>query len=287
MKKVFLAFLVYSFFVPSQTYSATSEEIKKFFEDDQGKLLDYYWVRPREIYNEWSNSSRFMKSFVTVSYLKKSHESFLDGFKEYLSDQPLSWKHELNYRTVIHQAYQKEVHPVVEEYAVRENSSKQLEIVHRRLNFVIGTFDINGRYDYRGYYVGMVDVTFWQDVFYDPWDQRMYYRRFISNENDRKTHTDYSANADQFLFRFKNDSMVRSGKIEIVGVPGFNKPVALFNYQGRVKPISKDADIKMDWDRDKTTVSFDVIYQYDERELFITPQGIVQFSKTLEEFMAP
>ncbi|MBI3019313.1 MAG: hypothetical protein HYY61_05425 [Deltaproteobacteria bacterium] len=287
MKKVFLTFFLYASLVPCQIHSATSEEIKKFFAYDQGKLWDYYWVRPREMYDEGSNHSRFTTSFLTVAYFKKSHEPFLDGFKEYLSEKALSWKHELNYRTILYQSYQKEVHPIVEQYKVRENHLGQLEVVHKQHNFVIGTFDKNARYDYRGYNAGMVDLTLWNEVFYNPWDQRMYFRRLIPNENDRETVTDVQTNADQFLFRFKNDSMVRSGKIEVVAVPGFSNPIALFNYQGRVEPISKDVEIKMNWDRDEPTVSFDVNYFYDERLLHITSKGIVEFSKTLEEFMAP
>ena len=287
MKKVFLAFFVYALLVPCQIYSATSEEIKKFYEYDQGKLLDYYWVRPREIYDEWNNSSRFITSQLAVTYLKRSNDFFLDGFKEYLSDRPLSWKHELLYRTVLHQSYQKEPNPAVEAYEVKEASSGQLEIFHKQHNFVIGTFDKNGRYDYRGYYVGMVDLQTWSEVFYDPWDKRMYFRRFIQKETDRKTSAIYKANADQFLFRFKNDSMVRSGKIEVVALSGFSNPVALFNYQGRVKPISRDIEVKMNWDRDSLTVPFDVKYLYNEKDFHITPEGIVEFSKTLEEFLAP
>ncbi len=286
MKKVFLAFFLYASLVPCQIYSATSEEIKKFFKYDQSNLLDYYWLRPREIYDEWTNHSRFMTSYLTVRYRKKSNDAFLDGFKEYLKEQPLSWSHKFNYRTILHLNYQKEIHPVFDAYTIRENSSKQLEIIHKQHNFAIGTFDRDGRYDYQGYYVG-IDLDLWREVFYDPWDQRMYYRRLIPNENDRKTYTDIQANADQFLFRFKNDSQVRSGKIDVVSVPGFSNPVALFNYQGRVMPIAKNTEIKLDWERDNPIVSFDVKYLYDERLLHITPQGVVEFSKTLEEFMAP
>lgn len=287
MKKIFLAFFLYASLAPCQVYSATSGDIKKFFEYDHGKLLDYYWVRPREIYDEGSNHSRFMTSYLTVTYLKKSNESFLDGFKDYLSEKAISWKHELNYRTILYQSYQREVHPIVEQYNVKENSSGQLEIVQKEYNFIIGTFDKNAGYDYRGYDAAMVDLTLWQKVFYDPWDQRMYFRRWIPNASDRETHADYQANADQFLFRFKNDSMIRFGKIEVVAVPGFKHPVALFHYQGRIKLISRDVEVKMNWDRDEPTVSFDVNYFYDERLLHITPKGIIEFSKTLEEFMAP
>ena len=287
MKKVFLAFFLYSLLVPCQTYCATSEEIKKFFENDQGKLLDYYGVRPQEIYDAWNNNSRFMTSYLTLTYLEKSNGSFLDGFREYLSEKALSWKHTLNYRTILYQSYQKEIHPVLEKYQVKENHLGQLEVVHKQHNFVMGTFDRNARYDSRGYTIGMGDVALWHEVFYDPWDQRMYFRRFVPHENDRKTRIDYQADADQFLFRFKSDSTVRSGKIEVLNVHGFHAPVALFSYQGRVKPVSKDIEVKINLDGDKTTVSFDVAYRYDEKLLHLTPEGVVEFSKTLEEFMAP
>lgn len=288
MKKVFWAFLCV-FYLPSIVFAVSSQDIKNFFENDHGVLLDYYWVRPREIYDQYSNGSRFMNSYISATYVKNPNTSpYFEGFKDYVGSQAASWSHELDYRVTLHQDHKTETPEWLDEYAVRIiDEAGKLEVYNQKLNFAIGTFDVNGKYDYRGYYVGLVNLNLWKDVFFDPWDQRMYLQTFIEKESERKTHIHRKANADQFLFRFKGESNVRRAKIDVVNVPGFRSPVALFNFQGRVRPVSREIEQSMDWHRDLLTVSFSVSYQYDEKLLSLSDDGVVELAMTQDEFLAP
>ena len=288
MKKVFWAF-VPVFYLPSIVFAfpVSSEDIKKFYDNNHGALLDYYWVRPREIYDPYSNASHFMTSYVNATYVKKPDLiPWLESFKDYLGDNAVEWSHELDYRVTVYQDYKKETPDWLEEYAVKEENGK-LEVFNQRMNFVVGTFDLDGKYDYRGYYVGMMKLELWKDVFFDPWDQRMYFREFIEKLSERNMNTHQKANADQFLFRFKGESQVRKGKIELANVAGFKAPVALFNFQGRVRPVSRDIEQDMDWERDKTTLKFAITYHYDEQLLKVCEDGVVDLAMTAQEFLAP
>src|SRR3989338_3574584 len=157
MKKVILSFffvlLCASYSTPS--FAATSEDIMKTFDWNQGKLLDYYWVRPSEIYDQWNNGSRFMRSVLKVSYVNKKDKDIIwkiqESLKDYLNDRPLYWKHELDFHRKLFQNYKKDTLPVFADYKVEERNGT-LEIIHREFGFAIGTFETNGKYTSTGYW---------------------------------------------------------------------------------------------------------------------------------------
>src|SRR3989338_1760423 len=292
MKKVILSFffvlLCASYSTPS--FAATSEDIMKTFDWNQGKLLDYYWVRPSEIYDQWNNGSRFMRSVLKASYVTKKDKDIIwkiqESLKDYLNDRPLYWKHELDFHRKLFQNYKKDTLPVFADYKVEERNGT-LEIIHREFGFAIGTFETDGKYTSTGYWnnTGGIHIDMWNQVFYDPWDEKMYYRRFIENDAEKYTHIHVTANADNFVFRFEGDpsGQVRTGKIEIVDLKGFTYAVPMFVYPGKKKPIA--TDYVSDLNATKEVITFDVGYTYDERRMSMDPEGVVEFHETLDQFM--
>src|SRR3989338_2273718 len=289
MKKLFFIAIGVFFVCSSNVYSATAPEIMSFFDYDHGKLLDFYWVRPRQIYDQWSNASRFTTSHFKATYVRRDDISpIFESFKDYLDRTPVSREHTLNYEVIIDQSYKSEILPIMNEYEEKEKNGT-LKIVHRVHGFNIGEFDEDGRFNGAHDNVGMIDLTLWNQVFYDPWDQKMYFRRFIEKPEEREPSVQYTANPDGFRFKFKDDpeGVVRFGKMELRLISGFKEPVEVFSAEGHILPLSREMKIQGDMNRPKNTVSYDAYYMFNERELWIDPEGIVRLEKTYTEFMFP
>ena len=288
MKKVLVGVICVSVFLSTSTYAVSSQRIKEFFKDSHEEFLDYHWLRAREMYSDspYYNSSRFMTSHLEVTYKKKNVALPIFGnLDDYINDTPLFEKHELNYRVIHHQSYKKDDDPRLHPYQVIEKDG-DLRVVHKAYGFTIGTFDKTGQFDVLNWETnGQLDLQFWKNIHFDPWTSSMFYKLFIANEDARKTRTDYTVHATQFYFRFKGDSesQIRVGSLDVVHLPGFKNATVVFVYDGTIRPIAHESDIKMDWTED--TITFDVWYRYDEQKLWIDAEGIVQLGLTENEFL--
>jgi len=287
MKKILMV-VAGLLFLSTSTYAVSSQRIKEFFKDNHGEFLDYHWLRAREIYSEapYYNSSRFMTSHLEVTYKKKPAPiPIFENLDDYINDTPLCKKHELNFRVIQHQSYKKDDDSRLHPYQVIEKEG-DLRVVHKAYGFTIGTFDKTGQFDVLNWDTnGQLDLQFWKNVHFDPWTNGMFYKLFIANEDERKTHVDYTAHAAQFYFRFKDDlaSQIRVGSLDILHLPGFKNATVVFVYDGTLRPIAHEVDIKIDWTN--TTITFDVWYRYDEQKLWIDTQGVVQLGLTENEFL--
>ena len=287
MKKVFLGVICVSVFLSTSTYAASSQRIREFFKDNHEEFLDYHWLRAREIYSEapYYNSSRFMTSHLEVTYKKKNVPlPIFENLDDYINDTPLCEKHELNFRVIQHQSYKKDDDPRLHHYQFIEKDG-DLRVVHKAYGFTIGTFDKTGQFDVLNWDTnGQLDLQFWNSVHFDPWTSSMFYKLFIADEDERKTRMDYTAQAAQFYFRFKGDSesQIRVGSLDVVHLPGFKNAAVVFIYDGKLRPIAHEADSKMNASKD--VITFDVVYRYDERKLWIDCQGVVQLGLAENEF---
>ena len=134
---------------------------------------------------------------------------------------------------------------------------------------------------------GQINLDFWKNVHFDPWEGHLFFKRYVENESERKTVRDYTVNASDFLFRFKDDDerQTRRGSIELARLPGFKEPVAVFKYNERIRPLAQDMTVDHEWT--KETVTFDISFQYDARLFWVDVQGIAHLAMTRDEFLNP
>ena len=288
MKRILLSVLCLSVFLSTQTYAASSERIKEFFKNSHEEFIDYHWLRPIELYREapYYNSSHFTTSHLVVTYPKKAGPiPIFETLSDYVDDVPLHKKHDLNFRIIHYQSYKMVDDKRLEQYDVIEQDDHELRVVHKLHRFTIGTFDKTGQFDVLNWNTnGQMDLQFWNKVHFDPWTQSMFFKLFISDDNERQTHVDYNANADQFPFLFKGEdsSEVRMAQLDVVNIPGFKNPAVVFVYNGKMRPIAKEQDSKITWTDD--TITFDVWYRFDEQKLWVDNQGIVHLGLTSSEY---
>jgi len=287
VKKLFVFFFALLCALPHLGFSDSSKTIQDFFGNDHEKFVDYHWLAPREIFDQWSNGSRFMASFLLVTYQRKHVANpIFESFKDYVGDTPLSWNHKLNYRHILFQSYQKEFWPFLNEYEVRTNAEGNLLVYHKNYNFIVGTFEKDGQFDVLNYdQLGQINIDLWKKVHYDPWAGHMFVKAYIEKESMRKTKFNYPGNADDFYFKFKNDvnQKTRVGSLNVVVLPGFKNASVVFTYNGHSRPISKNAEHAIvSWS--KETVTFDVKYEYDPRLLWMDKNGVLHLEMTEDDF---
>ncbi|MBI2608832.1 MAG: hypothetical protein HYW47_04440 [Deltaproteobacteria bacterium] len=288
MKKLLLFIIVPFLYLPHASLASTADEIKSFFDKDHARLLDYYWLNSKEIYDQWTNHSRYTTSRLHAVYHRKRGDkpySIIENLKDYLGDQPMRWSHQLQFSKRFVQGYKKSHRAVFEQYEIREEEG-YLKIYNKEYHFAIGTFDKDGKYTSRGFYenTGGLDLDFWLKVFYDPWDQKMWFHELLSEDDEEKYRSvKYKVNADHFFFRFKNETRLRPGKLVIKNLPGFRHAIVLLSYQDKNSPLSREQETHIDWTDQE--ILFDIKYEYDVERLSIDPDGSVRLNQTYEDFL--
>ena len=289
MKRILVSVLCLGAFLSTPTYAASSETIKEFFKNNHEEFLDFHWLRSREMYSvsPYYNSSRYMTSHLNVTYQRKAVPiPMFENLSDYINGTPLCSQHDLNSRVIRHQSYKKVDDERLHQYDVTENENHDLRVVHKGQGFTVGTFDKTGQFEVLNWNTnGQMDLQFWNQVHFDPWTNTMFHKLFISDVNERQSHVDYKANAEQFQFVFKDEdsSHVRMAHLSVIDIPGFNNPTVVFVYNDKMRPIAKEEDTKITWTDD--TITFDVVYHYDEQKLWVDDQGIVHLGLTHDEWV--
>lgn len=274
MCKHFFGLIFVFLFIPSFAFATTAADIKETFSNDHEAFLRAHYVLPLE--------KKEAVSILSASYQRKRVEDWLnEDIKDYLNDEPLTWVHILSYQTYVVQSYDRARPETLLAYDVSEKDGN-LKVVHRASGYAFGQFKNSGGFVMAEDDYDRIDLGFWYEVIYDPWDNLLYHRVYIGS---KMLDSYINVDAEDLYFRFKDDAEdhTRVGTFQVKTFPGFKVPVVFFEYGSKTLAVSTEVESKRNI-QVGGRIGFEVTFQFKRDLVSVDARGVVLLNMTAEEF---